>query len=180
MKKFYNYGDRMVKFKCNVIVCGPGIGKTYLAMIDDRFIDIDGMRSDYKYNLYDLSYEDKEKGKGNRGEIINEDSDGYAIELLEQTIGDNKIALLSYNDKIIEYIIKNGIKYCLVYADIDLADEYAERMRMRGNNSKFVTDMTNKEIWEEFYNINVNDDKPTYKIKLQKGQYLYDIRNYFI
>ena len=44
----------------------------------------------------------------------------------------------------------------------------------------YNSDMTNKEIWEEFYNINVNDDKPTYKIKLQKGQYLYDIRNYFI
>ena len=35
--------------KCNVIVCGPAIGKTYLAKHDKRFIDLDDMKATYKY-----------------------------------------------------------------------------------------------------------------------------------
>ena len=52
--------------KCNIIVCGPAIGKTYLAMHDERFVDVDGMKADYKYNLYGLPIEEKEKGKLNK------------------------------------------------------------------------------------------------------------------
>ena len=40
----------MEKYKCNIIVCGPAIGKTYLAEHDSRFVDIDGMKADYKYD----------------------------------------------------------------------------------------------------------------------------------
>lgn len=39
------------KIRCNIIVCGPAIGKTYLAEHDSRFVDVDGMKADYKYNL---------------------------------------------------------------------------------------------------------------------------------
>ena len=46
-----------------MIVCGPAVGKTYLAERDKRFIDLDGMKAEYKYGLYSLSNEEKEKGK---------------------------------------------------------------------------------------------------------------------
>ena len=170
----------MKKYKCNVIVSGPATGKTYLAQTDSRFIDIDGMKADYKYDLYNQSVEEKERGKLNRGEVINHDSSKYAIELLKQTIGENKIALLSYHEKIIEYIIENNIKYCLIYADKDLAQEYATRMMKRGNSGNFIEEMTNEKSWEQFYNSNINDKKPTYKIKLKKGQYLSDIKEMII
>lgn len=170
----------MKKYKCNVIVCGPATGKTYLAEKDDRFIDVDEMKSDYKYGLYNASREEKERGKLNRGEIINKDSSKYAIELLKNAIDNNKIALLSYNQKIIEFIIKNKIPYCLVYADKELANEYAERMKKRGNNSKFIEQMTNEKSWYQFYNDNLLDKNPAYKIKLKKGQYLSDIKDLFI
>ena len=29
----------MKKYNCNVIVCGPTIGKTYISQIDNRFVD---------------------------------------------------------------------------------------------------------------------------------------------
>lgn len=170
----------MKKYNCNVIVSGPATGKTYLAKIDSRFIDIDGMKADYKYGLYNHTSEEKEKGKLNRGEIVNHDSSKYAIELLNKTIKDNNIALLSYNSKVLEYIVENKIKYCLVYADKDLASEYAERMRNRGNNDYFIEEMTNEQYWEQFYNNNLNDKNPTYKIQLKQGQYLSDIKDLFI
>lgn len=169
----------MKKYDCSVIVCGPAVGKTYLASIDNRFVDIDGMKADYKYGISNLSLYEKEKGKLNRGKVINNDSTMYAINLLKETIGDNKIALLSYSEKILNYLIENNIKYCLVYADIDSVDEYEERMRKRGNNDIFIKEMTNIENWNSFYEENKNDNKPTYKIKLKKGEYLSDIKDMF-
>lgn len=170
----------MPKYNCNVIVCGPAIGKTYLASIDNRFVDIDNMKSIYKYGLYNLKQEEIEKGKLNRGQIINKDSTDYAIKLLEETIKENKIALLSYHEKIIEYLIKNKIKYCLVYANKDLANEYRKRMKKRGNNDHFVEKMTNSKSWNEFYYSNEFDKNPTYKVILKKGEYLSHIKNYFL
>lgn len=170
----------MKKYKCNIIICGPAIGKTYLAKQDDRFIDIDGMKSDYKYNLHQLTQKEKEYGKLNRGPTINQDSTKYAIELLENTIKENKIALLSYHSKILEYIKKNNYKYCLVYADKNLSKEYATRMKSRGNNQEFINQMTNEKEWLQFYKQNSNDKNATYKIKLTTGQYLSDIKDIFI
>jgi len=168
------------KIKCNIIVCGPAVGKTHLAERDKRFIDLDGMKAEYKYGLYNLSNEEKEKGKLNRGEIVNNDSTKYAIKILEEAIKNNKIVLLSYSPGILQYVIENKIKYCLVYAGRDLYEEYAERMKKRGNSFNFIEKMTNKDIWEKFYNENKNDSNPTYKVELKKGQYLSDIKNLFI
>lgn len=168
------------KINCNIIVCGPAIGKTYLAEQDSRFVDVDGMKADYKYNLYDLPIEEKEKGKLNRGETVKHDSTKYAIELLKKTINENRIALLSYHEKIIEFILENKYDYCLVYADKNLKNEYAQRMKKRGNNDLFIEQMTNQESWDDFYNKNINDKNPTYKIELKEGQYLSDIKDLFI
>jgi len=170
----------MKKIKCNIIVCGPAIGKTYLAEKDSKFVDIDGMKADYKYNLYNLTLEEKEKGKLNRGEVVNSDSSKYAIELLKKTISENRIALLSYHKKIIDFIVENKYEYCLVYANKSLLYEYADRMKKRGNNSIFIEKMTNKKTWDEFYEKNINDKTPTYKIELMLGQYLSDIKDMFL
>lgn len=170
----------MKKYNCNIILCGPAIGKTYLSKIDNRFIDIDGLKADYKYNLHNLSDEAKEKGKLNRGEIVNKDSTNYAINLLKETIKNNKIALITYHKKIINYIIENNIPYCLVYADIEQKEEYINRMKKRGNSEEFIKEMTDEKTWKEFFYQNESDSKPTYKIKLKPGQYLSDIKDLFI
>lgn len=34
----------MSKINCNLIVAGPATGKTYLALNDKRFVDLDGER----------------------------------------------------------------------------------------------------------------------------------------
>lgn len=170
----------MKKYNCNIIVCGPAIGKTYLSKIDNRFIDIDGLKADYKYGLENTNQQDKEKGKLNRGKIIKEDSSKYAINLLKETIENNKIALISHNAKLIEYINQNNIPYCLVYADKSLREEYAKRMEERGNSKKFIDEMTNEISWNNFYLQNESNSKPTYKIILKQNEYLSDIKDLFI
>ena len=169
----------MEKYKCSVILCGPAVGKTYLANHDSRFVDIDQEKSKYKYGLDNCSIEELEKGKSNRGKVINTDSNKYAIELLEKTINSGKIALISYQEEILNDVINNKIKYCLVYANINLREEYISRMKKRGNEDTFINDMTNEEAWISFYEKNKNDLKPTYKIELKEKEYLSDIIEYF-
>ena len=48
-----------------VFVCVPGVGKTYLQKMDNRFVDMDAKRALYKYGETDES--GLEKSKGNRG-----------------------------------------------------------------------------------------------------------------
>ncbi|MDD3341010.1 MAG: hypothetical protein PHN72_02255 [Bacilli bacterium] len=170
----------MAKIDCNVIVCGPAIGKTYLAKTDKRFIDLDGIKADYKYNLGNMSTIEKESGKLNRGSIVHHDSTKYAIQILQEKINQDYIILLTYKGGLLKYVMDNKISYCLVYADKDLCTEYANRMKNRGNSSPFIEEMTNEEAWNQFYLNNEMDQNPSYKVKLKKGQYLSDIKNLFV
>ena len=99
----------MKKYDCKVILCGPAIGKTYLAEHDDRFVDVDGMRARYKYNIQDISKKEFEEGKYNRGDAVNQDSTNYAINLLKEALKNNKIALISYQKEILDYVIQSNI-----------------------------------------------------------------------
>ena len=62
---------------------------------------------------------------------------------------------------------------------MDLLNEYAERMKNRGNRTNFIEKMTNKGAWEQYYINSKNDTNATYKIELKSGQYLSDIKNLF-
>ena len=167
-------------YDCKIIICGPAIGKTYLAEHDDRFIDLDEIKANYKYGLYNATREEMKKGKLNRGKVVNEDSTKYAIGILEKELKNNKIILISSgNNGVVKYILDNKIKYCLVYAGLELLDEYKNRMIQRGNNSIFVDKIANEQKWEEDYIKSVNDVNATYKIELKKGQYLSDIKDRF-
>ena len=164
---------------CHIIVCGSAVGKTYLANHDDRFIDLDGEKARYKYCLKNISDIENERNKLNRGPIINHDSDKYIINLINKKENANKILLLSYQEKILNYIINNNIPYCLVYPAKELSHEYAQRMKDRGNTDEFVHNMTDIDIWNEFYKQNSTNPYATYKIELKKGQYLSDIIDIF-
>lgn len=165
--------------KCNIIICGPAVGKTYLANIDNRFFDLDFEKAKYKYGIdKKISVEEFEKIKFSH-DIINNDSVEYAINLLEQKISEGKIILMSFNKKIIEYIKEKKYTYCLVYPNISSYDEYLARMKNRGNTESFINKTNNEEDWNRFYLENKNDKSPNYKIELKNGEYLSDIVKYF-
>ncbi|ORX85464.1 hypothetical protein BCR32DRAFT_241761 [Anaeromyces robustus] len=172
-----------MKKLCSIIVCGPAVGKTYLSKKDSRFIDLDSIKAKYKYGISDeVSDEDFEKNKSNRGEIVNHDSFDYVLNILKREIQlkeeeTGKIILLSYNKDLLNYINNNNIEYCLVYPKLESRIEYIQRMKQRNNNEKFIEAMTNENSWKRFYIENSNDTKPKYKIELKEGQYLSDIIN---
>ena len=161
--------------KVNVIVCGPAVGKTYLAEHDVRFVDLDRERAIYKYNLYGCSERELEAGKLNRGKVAAHDSKEFVIRRLNEEIEKGKCVLLSRDEFYINYLQENNIPYCLVYPGKDLAPEYAQRMKKRGNCDKFIRESANSEVWEKFYEEHRNDNKPTIKIELKAGQYLSDV-----
>ena len=161
--------------KVNVIVCGPAVGKTYLAKHDGRFVDLDQERAIYKYNLYGSSDFELEAGKLNRGKVFAHDSKEFVIRRLHEEIKKGKCVLLSPSKFYIDYLQENNIPYCLVYPGINLAAEYAERMKQRGNVDTFIKECAGPEVWEKFYEENKNDNKPAVKIELKAGQYLSDI-----
>ena len=162
---------------CSVVLCGPAVGKTYLSKIDSRFIDLDGMKAKYKYEIIDET--DFEKNKLNRGKVIHQDSLEYALNILKKEISNDKIILLSFNKQLLSYLWDNNIDYFLVYPNINSREEYINRMKKRGNNEQFIEAMTNIRDWNLFYTQNKNDTKPTYKIELYEGQYLSEIKNKF-
>ena len=161
----------------DVIICGPAVGKTYLSKNDSRFIDLDQIKAQYKYDI--TNTDDFEKNKYNRGTIIHEDSLEYALNILKKEVKNEKIILLSFNKDLLNYVINNKLKYCLVYPSIDCREEYINRMRLRGNSEQFIKAMTDEKIWNDYYYRNKNDIKPNLKIELKKGQYLSDIKNKF-
>ena len=160
--------------KVNVIVCGPAVGKTYLAKHDDRFVDLDQERAIYKYNLYGCSDFELEVGKLNRGKVWARDSKEFVIRRLREEMEKGKCVLLSQSAFYIAYLQENTIPYCLVYPGKDLADEYAKRMKDRGNVDTFIQACTGTEVWERSYEENKNDTRPTIKIELKAGQFLSD------
>lgn len=165
---------------CHIIVCGPAVGKTYLATHDKRFVDLDGEKAKYKYGLENISSLENEKNKLNRGPVVNDDSSEYIIKLINKELKNNKYLLLSYHEKILKYVVDNKIPYCLVYPAKDLSYEYAKRMKKRGNSDLFIHSMTDIDIWNQFYAKDNNDNNARYKIELKSGQYLSDIINLFV
>ena len=69
-----------------VIVSGPAIGKTYLAKINKRFIDLDGEKAIYKYGLEGKSDYELESTKLNRGKVVNNDSKEYIFKRLNEEL----------------------------------------------------------------------------------------------
>lgn len=170
----------MSKINCNLIVAGPATGKTYLALNDKRFVDLDGERAAYKYGFSGISDLEVERGKGRRGKVVNKDSLQYIIKMIDEVVRNNKVGLLSYHEDILDYVWKKNIPYCLVYASFDSREEYIRRMKNRGNSLDFIKNMTDEDIWKKFYEKDLLDTKATYKIELGKNKYLFDIRDYFL
>ena len=151
-------------------VCVPGVGKSYLANTDPRFVDMDQMKVRYKY-AQNFTQMQIEQNKGLERKTVNHNSVEYiknkTLELLRDT---NKILLYAPNPDIVEMLVENKIPYCLVYVSLDCKEEIRMRMKNRGNSDEFIERMLGP--LESFYAANVADTRPVFKIELQRGEYL--------
>ena len=160
-----------------VFVCVPGVGKTTLAEMDNRFVDLDSLKAEYKYGLTKLNKNFFEANKGNRGKVVHADANQYIEKtFLKYYKETNKILLFAPNPAIVNMIVSYNIPYCLVYhsKDKETVEEIRKRMRDRGNKENFINSMTSDEIMDKFYYNSITDTRPLFKIELFKGEYLSD------
>lgn len=156
-----------------VFVCTPATGKTYLAQTNDKFVDLDQEVASIKHDLKGLSQKQVERLKGNhkiKNTFTFDDLKNIINNYLLHT--DKKI-LLSPNPKNVEAITSLNLPYCLVFSELTCIEEYKDRMLARGNNSDFVNAMLDS--YQQFYQENMADQKPSYKIILKQRQYLSDV-----
>lgn len=157
-----------------VFVCVPGVGKTYLSKLDDRFVDLDSIKAMYKYgydeNITDFDFEGF---KGNRGEAVRGNTTQYMEQQMLHYLNEtDKILLFAPNPQMVEMIVNNHVPYCLVYHSKECVEEVRERMRNRGNKENFINAMLNP--IDSFYEASVTDTRPAYKIELFNNEFLAD------
>ena len=156
-----------------VFVCVPGVGKTYLSELSNKFVDMDELKARYKYAQENATKREIEFLKGNRGKAVRFDSKEYIEKMtLHYLSNTDKILLFAPNPQIVDMIYSHNIPYCLVFHSKDCIDEIAERMRARGNQENFIKSMLDP--IDMFYENSINDTRPLYKIELHKGEYLSD------
>lgn len=99
------------------------------------------------------------------------------IEHIKENIGKVDVIFVSSHDVVRDALRENGIKYYLVYPNINLKDEYLERYKNRGSSLGFINLLNSK--WDEWISELVHqkeEDKPYQTlIELSEGQYINDI-----
>ena len=158
-----------------VFVCVPGVGKTHLSTIDDRFVDLDNEKAMYKYGYSpDIPLKEFESYKGNRDKSkARKDSNEYMKHRFEYYLNEtDKVLLFAPNPEMVEMIYNSKTPYCLVYHSKSCVEEIRQRMRNRGNTESFINSMLDP--IDYFYSNSVNDTRPSFKIELFEGEYLSD------
>lgn len=160
--------------KVKVFLCVPASGKSYLAENNKQFIDIDREEEIYKYNLAkQISNLELAKGQGMHGDIVNKDCQIVMQKRALDCISQGKIILCSLRDYWIDFFVANKIDYAIVQYPPMLKDEFAQRMRMRGNTEIFINKII--KICTDMYEIRENDKNAYIKIDLKSGEHLSDI-----
>ena len=137
-----------------VISAFPGCGKTH-------FHNKHGIISDYWTLDSDSSKFDKANFPQNYLEHIKKSLENKC-----------RFIFVSSHKPVREELVKEGIKFALVYPDIKLKDEYIQRYKDCGSNETFVKLLeTNYENWITELTIQGGCEH----IVLQSGQYLSDV-----
>ena len=165
----------MIELKeIKVFITTVATGKSWLALNDDRFFDLDDWFVKYKYGIDEhKTYAELETLKSSKLKQVRFDEKEKTIEKMNEVIGQGKIVFMNNNEFFIEHLLENNIPYCFVYNKQNANDEIIERLRKRGNPKEWYQSIADKIAeWREF---NAQDVRPTIKIELNKGEYLADI-----
>ena len=132
-----------------VVSAFPGCGKTHLFNNTDKKI-LDSDSSKFDKTQFPQNY----------------------IEHIKSNIGKCDIILVSSHKDVRDALVKNGIKFTLVYPKRELKDDYINRYIQRGSPPAFIKLLENNwDIWITEMDNQVGCDK----IKLDKGEYLSDV-----
>jgi hypothetical protein len=127
----------------------PGVGKSYL-FNNSKLKVLDSDSSTFDKSSFPQNY----------------------IEHIKQNIGEADIILISSHDVVRNALVSEGLPFTLVYPDMSIKDEYIQRYRDRGSNSKFVELLENNwEMWIGELTKQIGCEK----IILKSGQHLSDV-----
>ncbi len=96
------------------------------------------------------------------------------IKHIKDNMGKVDIVLISSHDVVRDALIKEGLKFTLVYPEISLKDEFIERYKQRGSNEGFIKLVGDN--WEDWIT-QLQNQSGCNKIELSSGQYLNDVIN---
>lgn len=149
-----------------IVYAFPGTGKTYLCSKNHNYIEL------ASENFHWLDCEKKEKNKGNYYQSNPMWPNNYLHAIINAK---EKYDFIFITHSGCELCRNNHIHYDLVYPSIKCKDEYLRRMKFRGNNDKFIENMSKN---FEFYCTECSNDKyADEKIELKPGEYLEDAIN---
>ena len=162
----------------DAIVATPGCGKSYLCdKYPDKFVDVDEVRLRCKYIVPEnITRAELEMTKGNRPFERRAHYSEYVKDLynkLDKFVSQGKTLILAPHPEAIDYLILRNIKFAFVFQGKDMKYEQIERMRRRGNSDELIKQ--NSDMFDKFYEMNINENKSTVHYEYGKDEFLEDI-----
>lgn len=159
--------------KIRFFLCIPATGKSHLAKIDDRFVDIDQEEAIYKYN-YDKEIDPyKFATLQHTNFIVNHDSEEYIQNKILKYLKDGKIILSATHSHIFEFLEKTKIPYAIIQYHPSLVEHFRERMKSRGNTDEFIDDMLKNR--SKSYVKHKENKNATAVLELKENQFVSDV-----
>ena len=162
----------------DAIVATPGCGKSYLCdKYPDKFVDVDEVRLRCKYIVpEDITRAELERTKGDRKFEKRAHYSEYVKDMynkLDEFVKQGKTLILAPHPEAIDYLVQNNIKFAFVFQGKDMKQEQIERMRRRGNSENLIKQ--NSEMFDKFYEMNINENKSVVHYEFGKNEFLEDI-----
>lgn len=93
------------------------------------------------------------------------------IKHIQDNIGKADVILISSHKDVREALVKNDLRFTLVYPQKDLKEEYLERYKQRGSPEGFIKLL--KDNWDNWID-EMNQQENCQKIVLGKGEFISD------
>lgn len=152
-----------------VVSAFAGLGKTYLAKYNDKFIDLES--SDYQW-LENDKYGDKEQSKGNTEKVKNPSFPNNYVEEMKKLVAKGKVPLIAAQPEVIEAASKAGLYIVMAYPSLDSKKDILKRYKDRGNAAGFIKLMEGN--FEKFVESMKSNVYAIFSIEVEKGEFLTD------
>jgi len=139
-----------------VISAFPGTGKSYFTENTEGVI-LDSDSSEFSWLAPGVRHPDF--------------PDNY-MRHIKKNLGKADIIMVSSHQVVRDALVKHGIEFDLYYPDRSLKDEYLERFRKRGNDTKFLSFLS--ENWDKFIDEMEQQVGVTNKVSMSSGTFLSD------
>lgn len=165
--------DKLREVKVFLCICATG--KSYLASVDSRFVDVDQEEAIYKFDYDENMSQDKFSQMQGHGVIVRHDSEEYIHERVLEHIKNGKIVLSATHKHMLKFLEEQKIPYVIIQYSEDKVDYFKNRMRQRGNSEDFIEAMIGGGRRGEAYKRHKSNQYATAVLDIYENEYLSDI-----